>query len=135
MDYEKLLKKAMREIPKDIKEKDRFEKPEINSSIQGNKTIIYNFSKIWQTLRRKPEHIKKFFDRELATNGVIQDKYTVYVGRFRRTVLNEKLNKYINEFVLCKECGKPDTKIEKEGRLSFLKCTACGAKRPIRTLK
>ena len=135
MDYEKLLKKAIKEIPKDSKETSRFERPEISSSIQGNKTIIHNFSKISNLIHRDINHLKKFLDRELATNGVISDQTVVFVGRFRRDVLEEKFDKYMKEFLFCKECGKPDTKLEKEDRISFLKCTACGAKRPIRTLK
>ena len=42
--------------------------------------------------------------------------------------INEKIRQYANEFVLCFECGKPDTKIEKDGELTYMKCTACGAK-------
>nr|1K81_A Chain A, PROBABLE TRANSLATION INITIATION FACTOR 2 BETA SUBUNIT [Methanocaldococcus jannaschii] len=36
--------------------------------------------------------------------------------------------------VICRECGKPDTKIIKEGRVHLLKCMACGAIRPIRMI-
>jgi len=135
MEYKKLLEKAMKDVPKDVENKKRFEKPEINSSIQGSKTMIYNFSKICDLIDRDINHVKKFLDRELATNGVIQDQSVVFVGRFRRDVLGGKLDKYMKEFVFCKECNKPDTKIEKEDRISFLKCSACGAKRPVRTLK
>jgi translation initiation factor 2 subunit 2 len=42
--------------------------------------------------------------------------------------VNQKIRQYANEFVLCPECGKPDTKMEKEGHVTFLKCTACGAR-------
>ena len=35
---------------------------------------------------------------------------------------------YAHEFVFCPECGKPDTKLEKEDKFSFIKCLACGAK-------
>ncbi|MCD6403907.1 MAG: translation initiation factor IF-2 subunit beta [Nanoarchaeota archaeon] len=135
MKYEELLKRAMSLIPKEVKERERFEIPSVSSSIQGNKTIIHNFLKICNYLNRNPKHVMKFFDRELATVGVLEDQRAVFVGRFSSSLLQKKLEKYVQEFVLCKECGKPDTKIVKEGRISMLKCTACGAWRPVRTIK
>ncbi len=38
------------------------------------------------------------------------------------------MEQYVNEFVLCKECKKLDTKLIKEGRLTFINCLACGTK-------
>ena len=35
----------------------------------------------------------------------------------------------MKEFVYCKECGKPDTKLIKDERKYYIKCEACGAKR------
>jgi translation initiation factor 2 subunit 2 len=37
-------------------------------------------------------------------------------------------------FVTCPVCKRPDTKIVKEKRLSFLVCNACGAKSSIKQL-
>ena len=34
---------------------------------------------------------------------------------------------------LCPECKKPDTKLEKEGRVIFIRCMACGAKHPVKS--
>ena len=47
--------------------------------------------------------------------------------------LNEKIKKYAEEFVLCNDCGKPDTKLEKEGEFTYLKCMACGAKHYVKS--
>ena len=38
---------------------------------------------------------------------------------------------YTETFVLCSECGRPDTHINKEGRVLILECEACGAHRPV----
>jgi translation initiation factor 2 subunit 2 len=46
--------------------------------------------------------------------------------------INQKVEQYVKEFVLCKECGKPDTELSKEDRMSFVKCLACGAKHSVR---
>jgi translation initiation factor 2 subunit 2 len=42
---------------------------------------------------------------------------------------------YTETFVLCSECGRPDTKINKEGRILVLECEACGAHRPVNVRK
>jgi len=47
--------------------------------------------------------------------------------------INDKIRQYATEFVLCSECGKPDTKIVKEGQLASLRCLACGAKKPVKS--
>ncbi|MBU2104898.1 MAG: translation initiation factor IF-2 subunit beta, partial [Nanoarchaeota archaeon] len=46
--------------------------------------------------------------------------------------INPKIEQYVGEFVLCKECGKPDTELKKEDRLTFIHCLACGAKHSVR---
>ncbi len=135
MEYEELLKRAMEQRPKEIVEKSRFEIPKAISNIQGNRTIITNFSRIAQTLNRDKKHLMKFFDRELATNGVLSEQSAEFIGRFSNSQINSKIEKYVEEFVLCKECGKPDTKLLKEDRHTILKCTACGARRPVRSIK
>jgi len=46
---------------------------------------------------------------------------------------NEKIRKYAEEFVLCKKCGKPDTSLQKENDLVYLKCQACAEKYTVKT--
>jgi len=38
-------------------------------------------------------------------------------------------------YVICSECGLPDTKMTKDGRTLMLECEACGARRPIMVRK
>jgi translation initiation factor 2 subunit 2 len=135
MEYEKLLKIAMEKVPKDVVESSRFELPTAVSKVQGNRTTISNFLKIADRLNRDTKHLMKFFDRELGTNGVLSEQSATFVGRFSTNMINEKIRKYAEEFVICKECGKPDTKLSKEDRLTIIKCTACGARRPARSIK
>ena len=49
--------------------------------------------------------------------------------------LEEKFEDYVNTFVTCSECGKPDTHLVKEGRTQVIECMACGAKRPVKVKK
>jgi translation initiation factor 2 subunit 2 len=77
----------------------------------------------------------KFFLRELATTGDLKGTEAIFVGKFRPDMLNNKVEKYIKEFVLCPQCGKPDTHLEKADAATLLICEACGAKESVRSLK
>ncbi len=43
-------------------------------------------------------------------------------------MINEKLAKYVETFVVCQTCGKPETKLLDEGGKTVKKCLACGEK-------
>lgn len=131
--YEKLLEQAYSKVKKVDISKERFEIPKIEGHIEGKKTILTNFLQIASYLRRSPEHFQKFLLRELATPGQMEGDRLVLNNKIQSTKINQKIEEYANEFVLCRECGKPDTEIKKEDRLSFVHCLACGAKHSIRS--
>lgn len=131
--YEKLLEQAYSKIKKVETSKDRFEIPKIEGHIEGKKTILTNFTQISSYLRRPAEHFQKFLLRELATPGQMEGDRLVLMNKVPSIKINQKIEQYASEFVICRECGKPDTEIVKEDRLAFLKCLACGAKHSIRS--
>jgi len=134
MEYKQLLEKARKSLPESVFEKQRFDIPKAIGHIQGNRTILSNFLQIAVILRREPEHLLKYILRELATPGEIKKSGSVIIGtKISASRINEKIWQYANVFVLCLECGKPDTKIEKDGSILFLKCAACGARHPIKS--
>ena len=135
MDYEKMLDKARDEMPESVFESERFEIPKVTGHLQGNKTIISNFNVIASTLGREQVHILKYILKELATPGTIQRGYLVLGAKVPASRINEKIRKYASEFVLCPDCGKPDTKISKEGDISYMKCQACGSKHSVKSIK
>lgn len=130
--YEEMLKKALERMPEGIKTKKRFEMPQIVTMAEGNKTIIKNFKEIIDVLRRAEKHLSKYFFKQLATPGIVKGNTLVLQRRVPQKLLQSKLEDYVKEYVYCKACGSPDTKIVKEGRMSFILCEACGAKRPMR---
>ena len=133
MEYEKLLERAKKNLPEKAIVKERFEMPKVKGHIEGNKTIITNFNQIAVTLRRDAKHMLKYLLRELATPGTIDGQRLTLGRKINSTIINNKLQKYANEFVICKDCKRPDTQIMKEGKVTVLKCTACGAKHPIKS--
>ena len=128
--YEQLLDSAYENV-KSIEKSERFETPKIEGHVEGNKTILINLPQIASHLRRNQEHILKFLLRELATPGAIKQNRVILQRKINSMKINEKLQDYINEFVLCRECKKPDTELIKEDRFVFIHCLACGAKHSI----
>jgi len=134
MDYKSLLKKARSSMPDLVLEKERFEVPKVKGHIQGNKTIITNFTQIAQLLHREVDHMLKFILRELAAPGEFKKSGSLIFGtKISSSRINEKIKKYVHEFVLCPDCGKPDTQLLKEGQFTHIKCLACGEKRPVKS--
>ena len=126
-----MLKAAKEKLPKVQAKSERFELPKVKGRVEGNKTIIVNFFQIASLLARSPEHILKYLQRELATPGFLQDKRLVFGRKLASKMINEKLKKYVEIFVLCGECGKPDTKLSMEDGKQFKKCMACGDKKVV----
>ena len=133
MDYEKLLEKAESEMPESVQVKARFEIPKIKGRLEGNKTIISNFQEVVSVLHRPVEHVLKFLLKELAAPGIFRNGRLIIGSKQSASKINDKIRKYADEFVLCKQCGKPDTKMDKEGNLMFLKCTVCSSKYSIKS--
>lgn len=131
--YEKLLDEAYNKIKKIESSGERFEIPEIKGHFEGKKTILTNFFQIALYLRRNPEHLQKFLLKELATAGQKEGDKLVLNNKIPSLKINQKIDHYAKEFVICRECGKPDTEIIKEDRLSFLHCLACGAKHSVQS--
>jgi len=131
--YEKLLESAYENIKPIESSKERFEIPKIEGHIEGTKTILTNLKKIADHLRREDTHILKYLLKTLATKGVFKGDRTILTRKIPSKQINQKIQQYTNEFVICKECGKPDTEIQKQDRMSFVKCLACGAKHSVST--
>ena len=130
--YESLLNEAYEKVKQIEGAGGRFEIPKIEGHIEGKKTILTNFLQITSHLRRPAEHFQKFLLKELATQGQLEGDRLILNNKIPSAKINQKIEEYTNEFVLCKECKKPDTEILKEDRLSFVHCLACGAKHSIR---
>ena len=133
--YEKMLEKAYKALPEAGKKTTRFEIPQVTGSLQGKRTMVTNLAQIATKLGRPQTHLLKFLLRELATTGNIDKDRTIFVGKFPSRLLNEKVDKYVKEFVLCDQCSKPDTKLIRERGIAFKQCEACGAKATVRTIK
>jgi translation initiation factor 2 subunit 2 len=133
-DYNTLLKRATAQMPEVSAKKERLELPKLFVTTVGMRTIISNFKEIADLLDRDPQHILKFLTREMATAATYQDSRAIFQGKFQRDSFERLLQRYMENFVICPVCKRPDTKISKEHRLAFIVCNACGAKSAIKQL-
>lgn len=133
-DYESLLKRARSTIPDVASKRERLEIPRLSHSVIGMRTVIYNFKEIASALDRDPQHLVKFLSGEMATAATMQESRAIFQGKFPQDTFGRLLQRYMEGFVVCPICKRPDTKIIKEKRLSFLVCKACGARSAIKQL-
>jgi len=131
--YESMLEQAYAKIKPIEHNGERFEIPKIEGHFEGKKTIITNFYQIASYIRRNPEHFQKFMLKELATSGQKEGDRLILNNKVPSAKINLKIEEYVKEFVVCKECGKPDTELVKQDRFTFINCLACGAKHSVRS--
>ncbi|MFH1917509.1 MAG: translation initiation factor IF-2 subunit beta [Nanoarchaeota archaeon] len=130
--YEKLLEVAYKNLKPIEQSRERFETPKIEGHHEGTKTILTNLPQVASYLRRDINHILKFLLKELATSGSIKQNRVILMRKLQSAKINEKIQDYAKEFVICNQCQKPDTELLKEKGFSFIHCLACGAKHSVR---
>ncbi len=129
-DYIAALKRARKNLPAHVFEKSRFQIPQADVFKEGNKTWITDWNRILKVLNRESDsdHLAKHLAREFATSSTEERGRLCLQGKFSGGLINRELEAYVKDFVLCEECGKPDTKLIKEGRILIKVCEACGAR-------
>ena len=130
--YEQLLEKAYKKVKVVQTSSERFEIPKVEGMVSGKNTIITNITPIANYIRRPLEHLAKSLQKELAVSGKIENGRLILNTKLNSEKVNEKIQSYTKEFVICPECKKPDTEIISEKGIKFKHCLACGAKSPIK---
>jgi translation initiation factor 2 subunit 2 len=133
--YEDMLKSAYSGLSEPTDTGERFIMPKTKIYIEGKTTVLENFADIAGVLNRDKDHLMKFILGELGTAGKIDGSRAVFNGKFEESQFEVIVATYVNDYVICSECGRPDTKLVKDDRVQMLLCEACGSKRPIRKRK
>jgi translation initiation factor 2 subunit 2 len=133
-DYDSLLDRARSQIPEDAFKKsgERFQIPKVQLIVQGNRSIWQNFQEIIMVLNRPGKEVMKFISGQLATAGNFEGSTTVFQGKFTAEGVGDVLKRYVEAYVICPVCGRPDTTMGKEKNAYYLHCSACGARTAIR---
>jgi translation initiation factor 2 subunit 2 len=129
MEYDDSLERALEETPDIDGESARFEVPDAEVRQEGNVSVYENFQATVDRLDREPEAVMRFLQDELGTSGHIDESGRARLtGSFRERRLDDAIDAYTDEYVICPECGLPDTRLEREQGALLLRCEACGAR-------
>ena len=129
MDYEEQLDRALEASPDIEGSGSRFSLPEPNVRQEGNATVYENFRPTLDALDREDTHVMKYLQNELGTSADIDERGRLRLtGEFRTSRVREATKEYAEGYVLCSECGLPDTRLERENGARILRCEACGAR-------
>jgi translation initiation factor 2 subunit 2 len=132
-DYERLLRRLQGQL-KNTSRKDasRLELPSPQIIWVGQRTIFRNFIEFPKALRRDPEKLLLYLNKELASAGYIAGERVIFLGRKEPSSFATLIDRYVKEYVICPVCGSPDTRTEKNKKLGFLLCEACGARSSVK---
>ena len=131
--YEKLLKRIDGERSKNSAETDsRFELPPVDVMWEGQRTYLRNFSDFPKIMRRDSAKLLQYLSKEFAVPAERIGDSAMFIGRRDPDDFTRLLKIYVNDYIMCPTCKSPDTRTEKEKRISFLICEACGAKSTIK---
>ena len=132
-EYEKLLKRIEKNLTKNSKVADsRFELPLVDVMWEGQKTYLRNFAEFAKIMRRDPTKLLQYLSKEFAVPAERVGDSAMFIGKRDPDDFKRLLEIYVSDYVRCLTCQSPDTRIEKEQRIHFLICEACGAKSTIK---
>lgn len=134
LNYDALLDKAYKQLDSIKQETQRFVVPELENLVQGRRTILKGINGIAKTLERDPQHILKYFVKETGVPATYADGNVILNGAINSFKVKQIYERYVDEFVFCKQCKKPETRIITERGVLLLKCDVCGAMNPVRKL-
>ncbi len=135
LSYTQLLARAKKALPDALSSGERFQVPGPDIVYEGKTTILRNFEDIVQAIRRDPDMVLTYLLRELGTAGSLDGRRVVFKSKVTPQNVEERIKSYVDAYVICQECGRPDTRLVKEGRIAMLECDACGARRPVKAVK
>ena len=122
-------------MPKPLTSGERFQIPDAELISEGKTTVLRNFIDITTAINRDPDQVLQYLLRELGTAGAAEERRVVFKGKVTAAQVADRLKSYIETYVTCSECGRPDTRLVKEDRVAILECDACGARRPVKMVK
>ncbi len=128
-EYMKLLDRAFANAHVIASESSDFVIPKVDSLVQGSKTILRNLNAFADKARRDPKEMARYVSKELGVPVNVEEQRLVISGKFQPADLDKRMQRYFEVYVICRECHKPDTKLERAGRgMFYLVCEACGSR-------
>lgn len=112
----------------------RYKMERVTTRQQGNYTNITNLEKICTSISRPTEHILKYLGQKLGCG--IRNKHGQYLAGIQSNeVVQDCIFSFIDAYVLCKNCGNPETKFSVSKQRLVQACIACGTSNKLKSDK
>ncbi|MFB6117841.1 translation initiation factor IF-2 subunit beta [Halosegnis sp.] len=109
----------------------RFSLPDPELRADGNFTLFENFQETIDRLGRGEDRVMKYLQSELGTAASIDESGRLRLtGSFKQRRVRDALESYADDYVLCPECGLPDTNLDETDGTTYRQCEACGERTP-----
>ncbi len=129
LSYENLLERIHDQLGQSkLDTTSRFELPIVDVMWEGQKTFLRNFSEFPKVLRRDSDKVLQYLSKEFAVPAERLGDKAMFIGKRAPEDFARLFQIYVKDYLECPTCKSPDTRIQKENRISFLVCEACGAK-------
>ena len=110
----------------------RYKRPIIDLEIAGKGngkfTIINNIDNISEELNHPSYIILKYIGSLLGCSS--NNKNNTIKGHYNQSQIEKCISSYVDNFVLCSNCKKPEIKLRNEGKKKkikiFINCSTCG---------
>jgi translation initiation factor 2 subunit 2 len=105
--------------------------PKPNIDVTTTNTNWHNVKDFLKKIKRPPAHFISFLAEQLGTEVTQKTKSLsqglILIGKHKIQKISPLIEKYMNEFVICKYCKSYDTKIKKDDsiRRYIFNCKNC----------
>ncbi|MFL2520814.1 MAG: translation initiation factor IF-2 subunit beta [Halobacteriales archaeon] len=126
-DYEDLLTQAFETMPEVGSTHSRWNLPDPVVRPEGNVTVYENFKNTVDVLNREADLVLKFLQNEFGTSANIDDTGRARLtGSFSTDRVSSVIESFSKTYVICPDCGLPDTKLQEKNNSLMIHCEGCG---------
>lgn len=95
---------------------------------KDRKTFINNFTAVCESMNRDSVHVSNYISAEMKIDtSISQAGVLVIHGTYGKQRIEEKIIKYIEEYVQCRMCKSLNTEVAKRDKIKYLDCNKCHA--------
>jgi hypothetical protein len=99
------------------------------------KTVLVNLSELSCAVGRPPEHLLTLLGHNLSAASKTEKGKSYVAGHHDPKVIQTQILAFIQAYVMCKNCGNPETSCGLEGskknKVLFLNCKSCGKRKSL----
>lgn len=108
----------------------RYKMPQLKVRVKRGTTHIVNIQEVAAALHRSATVVTSFFGKDMGTRSKLDKEGMALVkGNHSAATLQQRLNIFIDKFVLCGKCSLPETVLMVGAQKQISQdCRACGAR-------